>query len=115
MQCREVEVVLAQEGFVPVPEAARAHLSGCSSCRSLIADLTDIVATAHLLPAEVEPPARLREIPYNYTCKPSWFYPGYYCYQAGPYDVPGHDAYGSSYSCPAAVWNGRQWVRREVC
>jgi hypothetical protein len=44
-----------------------------------------------------------------------WFYPGYYCYQAGPYDMPGHDAYGSSYSCLAAVWNGRQWVRREVC
>jgi hypothetical protein len=55
------------------------------------------------------------QVPYNYTCKTSWFYPGYYCYQAGPYDVPGHDAYGSSYSCLAAVWNGRQWVRREVC
>ncbi|HWW18581.1 MAG TPA: hypothetical protein VNY81_08180, partial [Candidatus Saccharimonadales bacterium] len=37
----------------------RAHLSGCSSCRNLIADLTSIVATAHLLPAEVEPPARV--------------------------------------------------------
>jgi anti-sigma-K factor RskA len=59
MQCKEVEVVLEREGFVPVPEAARAHLSGCSSCRSLIADLTEIVATAHLLPAEVEPPARV--------------------------------------------------------
>ena len=59
MQCKDVEVVLEREGFVPVPEAARSHLSGCSSCRSLIADLTDIVATAHLLPAEVEPPARV--------------------------------------------------------
>ena len=59
MHCKEVEVVLEQEGFVPVPEAARAHLSGCSSCRNLIADLTAIVATAHLLPAEVEPPARV--------------------------------------------------------
>ena len=59
MQCKEVEVVLEQEGFVPVPEAARAHLSGCSACRNLIADLTSIVATAHLLPAEVEPPARV--------------------------------------------------------
>jgi hypothetical protein len=59
MQCKEVEVVLEQEGFVPVPEAARAHLSGCSSCRNLIADLTAIVATAHLLPAEVEPPPRV--------------------------------------------------------
>src|SRR6266481_6809944 len=59
MQCKEVEVVLEREGFVPVPEAARAHLSGCSSCRSLIADLTDIVATAHMLPADVEPPPRV--------------------------------------------------------
>jgi len=59
MQCKEVEVVLERDGFVPVPEAARAHLSGCSSCRNLIADLTAIVATAHLLPADVEPPARV--------------------------------------------------------
>jgi hypothetical protein len=59
MQCKEVEVVLEQEGFVPVPEAARAHLLSCSSCRNLIADLTAIVATAHLLPAEVEPPTRV--------------------------------------------------------
>src|SRR6266436_722418 len=59
MQCKEVEVVLERDGFVPVPEAARAHLSGCSCCRNLIADLTAIVATAHLLPADVEPPARV--------------------------------------------------------
>src|SRR6267143_4397520 len=59
MQCREVEAVLEQEGFVPVPDAARAHLAGCSSCKNLIADLTALVATAHLLPAEVEPPARV--------------------------------------------------------
>jgi hypothetical protein len=59
MQCRDVEVVLEQEGFVPVPELARAHLAGCSYCQNLIADLTAIVATAHLLPAEVDPPPRL--------------------------------------------------------
>jgi hypothetical protein len=59
MLCKEVEGVLEQEGFVPVPEAARAHLAGCSSCQSFIADLTAIVATAHLLPAEVEPPRRV--------------------------------------------------------
>ncbi len=59
MLCNEVEVVLEQQGFVPVPEAARAHLAGCSSCQSLVADLTTIVATAHLLPAEVEPPPRV--------------------------------------------------------
>jgi hypothetical protein len=59
MQCKEVEVVLEQEGCLPVPEAARAHLAGCNSCRNLIADLTAIIATAHLLPAEAEPPPRL--------------------------------------------------------
>jgi len=59
MQCKEVEVVLEQEGWTPVPETARAHLAGCGSCQSLVADLTAIVATAHLLPAEVEPPARV--------------------------------------------------------
>ena len=59
MQCKEVELALAQEGFVPVPESARAHLAGCSSCKNFIADLTALVATAHLLPAEVEPPRRV--------------------------------------------------------
>ncbi len=59
MQCKEVEVVLEQEGWTPVPEAARAHLAGCGSCQNLVEDLTAIVATAHLLPPEVEPPARV--------------------------------------------------------
>jgi len=59
MQCKEIERVLEQQGFVPVPETARAHLAGCSSCQGLVADLTAIVATAHLLPAEVEPPRRV--------------------------------------------------------
>jgi hypothetical protein len=59
MQCKEVEVVLEQQGCLPVPEAARAHLVGCNSCRNLIADLTAVIATAHLLPAEVEPPHRV--------------------------------------------------------
>jgi hypothetical protein len=59
MQCKEVEVVLEQQGFVPVPDAARTHLAGCRSCQGLVADLTAIVATAHLLPAEIEPPARV--------------------------------------------------------
>jgi hypothetical protein len=59
MQCKEVEVVLEQEGWTPLPEAARHHLAGCSACQNLVEDLTAIVATAHLLPAEVEPPARV--------------------------------------------------------
>jgi len=59
MQCKEVEVVLEQEGWTPLPEAARKHVAGCGNCQSLVEDLTEIVATAHLLPAEVEPPARV--------------------------------------------------------
>jgi hypothetical protein len=59
MQCKEVEAVLEREGWTPLPEAARAHVAGCGSCQSLVEDLTTIVATAHLLPAEVEPPARV--------------------------------------------------------
>src|SRR5260370_3975876 len=59
MQCKEVELVLSQEGFVPVPDAARAHLAGCSSCKNLIADLTALVATAHSLPEEAERPRRV--------------------------------------------------------
>jgi len=59
MQCRDVEIVLEQEGFAPLPDAAKAHLSECSSCQNLVADLTNIVAAAHLLPAEAEPPAHV--------------------------------------------------------
>jgi hypothetical protein len=59
MQCKEVEVVLEQEGWTPLPEAARDHLAGCHACQHLVEDFTAIVATAHLLPAEVEPPARV--------------------------------------------------------
>jgi hypothetical protein len=59
MQCKDVEVVLEQQGCLPVPEAARAHLAACNSCRNFIADITAIVATAHLLPADVDPPARV--------------------------------------------------------
>src|ERR1700719_4498843 len=59
MQCKEVEVVLEHEGWTPLPEAARMHVAGCAACQNLVEDLTAIVATAHLLPAEVEPPARV--------------------------------------------------------
>jgi hypothetical protein len=59
MQCKEVEAVLEKEGFVPLPQTARAHVAGCSCCQGLVADLRAIVATAHLLPAEVEPPAHI--------------------------------------------------------
>ena len=59
MQCKEVEVVLEQEGWTPLPEMARAHVATCHSCQSLVSDLGTIVAAAHLLPAEVEPPPRV--------------------------------------------------------
>lgn len=59
MHCKEVELILEQEGLPPVPEAARAHIAACSACRDLVEDLTSLVAAAHTLPAEVEPPARV--------------------------------------------------------
>lgn len=59
MQCRDVEVVLEQEGLAPLPDAARAHVAGCSHCRGLIADLETIVSLSVQMPAEVEPPARI--------------------------------------------------------
>lgn len=59
MQCKEVELILEQEGLPPVPEAARAHIAACDACRSLVEDVTSIVAAAHMLPAEAEPPARV--------------------------------------------------------
>ncbi len=57
MQCKEVELVLEQEGIAPLPVVARSHLASCNACQSLVADLRDIVAAAHELPAELEPPA----------------------------------------------------------
>jgi hypothetical protein len=59
MQCKDLEAVLEQDGFAPLPEAAKAHLADCDACRGYVADLSSIVATAHLLPIEVEPPARV--------------------------------------------------------
>ena len=59
MQCRDVAQVIEQQGFSPLPEAARGHLAGCQACSSLIADFERIVAAAHEIPAEVEPPARI--------------------------------------------------------
>jgi hypothetical protein len=59
MQCKEIEAVLEQEGFAPLPEAARSHVASCSACRDLIEDFSAILAVAEKLPAEVEPPARV--------------------------------------------------------
>ncbi|HUL17087.1 MAG TPA: anti-sigma factor [Terriglobales bacterium] len=59
MQCKDVELVLEQDGLLPVPEAARAHIAACAACRDLVADLSGIVSAAHTLPAEIDPPARV--------------------------------------------------------
>ncbi|HEY6943665.1 MAG TPA: hypothetical protein VI431_00895 [Candidatus Acidoferrum sp.] len=59
MLCRDVEVVLEQEGLTPLPEAARVHVASCRRCQGYIADLETIVSAAHELPAEVEPPSRV--------------------------------------------------------
>jgi len=59
MQCRDVEFVVEQEGLVPLPEVARAHLAACSHCQDFIADLATIVSVANELPAEVAPPAHV--------------------------------------------------------
>ena len=59
MQCRDVEIVVEQEGLAPLPEAAQAHVASCSRCRDFVADLATIVSMANELPAEVEPPVRV--------------------------------------------------------
>lgn len=59
MHCRDVEVVIEQEGLGPLPEAARVHLAECRHCRELVSDLASIVSAANKLPAEVEAPTRV--------------------------------------------------------
>src|SRR5438445_1512819 len=59
MQCKDIAQVIEQEGFSPLPEAARGHVAGCSVCSSLITDIERILAVASEIPAEVEPPSRV--------------------------------------------------------
>jgi hypothetical protein len=59
MQCKDVELVLEQEGLEPLPEEARAHLVECRDCRNYIADLTSLVDAARKLPSEITPPDRV--------------------------------------------------------
>ena len=59
MQCRDVELVLEQEGLAPLPESVRAHVSGCEHCQGYIGDLETIISVSVQLPSEVEPPARV--------------------------------------------------------
>src|SRR5271169_311953 len=59
MQCKDVELVLEQDGLEPLPDEARAHLAECRDCRNYIADLTSIVDAAKKLPPEMSPPDRI--------------------------------------------------------
>jgi hypothetical protein len=59
MQCKDVEVVVEQEGFTPLPDLALAHVATCTHCQDFVADLAAIVSVARELPAEVDPPARV--------------------------------------------------------
>lgn len=59
MQCKDIELVLEQEGIEPLPEEARAHLAECAGCRNYVADLTSLVDVANKLPAEIAPPDRV--------------------------------------------------------
>jgi len=59
MQCKDIELVLEQEGLEPLPEEARAHLAECRDCRNYVADLTSLVDAARKLPSEITPPDRV--------------------------------------------------------
>jgi hypothetical protein len=59
MQCKDIELVVEQEGLEPLPEDARAHLAECRDCRNYIADLTSLVDAAKKLPSEITPPDRV--------------------------------------------------------
>jgi len=59
MQCKDVESVLEQEQIAPLPEQARAHVAGCTSCQNLVADFNAIIAAAERMPAEIAPPERV--------------------------------------------------------
>jgi hypothetical protein len=59
MQCRELEVFFEQEGLAPLSAAARQHLSECHACKRFFDDVTAIVAVAHQLPAEIDPPEHI--------------------------------------------------------
>jgi hypothetical protein len=59
MQCSELESVLEREGLASLSAEAREHLTQCSACGHVLADIRGIVALAHEIPVEVEPPARI--------------------------------------------------------
>src|SRR5271165_3673122 len=59
MLCKEFETTVEQEGLSPLPMAAQDHLASCDDCQNFFADLNSIVACAHQLPPELDPPQRI--------------------------------------------------------
>ena len=59
MQCKDLEHVIEENGFVQLSEAAQAHVAGCPSCTALVEDFSTILAAAEQIPAEADPPARV--------------------------------------------------------
>ncbi|HET8924255.1 MAG TPA: hypothetical protein VFN26_14795 [Candidatus Acidoferrum sp.] len=59
MQCKDVEVVVEQEGLAPLPMEVTAHLAECRGCRDYLADLSSIVDVARKMPSEITPPERV--------------------------------------------------------
>jgi hypothetical protein len=59
MQDKKARVVPKQHGRPPLPGAVPTTFSALSSRHGFALDLRSIVSLAHLLPAEVAPPARV--------------------------------------------------------
>jgi len=59
MQCNDLAAAVERQGLSPLPAEAAAHAAECQDCQGFLADLNSIVAVAHELPAEVQPPARI--------------------------------------------------------
>jgi hypothetical protein len=59
MHCSDVSAALEREGLSALPADTLAHVAECDNCRDYLSDLNSIVAAAHELPAEAEPPARI--------------------------------------------------------
>jgi len=59
MQLNKIQVAPKYEGRPPLQEAVATTFGARSCRRTFAADLRSIVSAAHLLPAEVVPPARV--------------------------------------------------------
>jgi hypothetical protein len=59
MQAKNPEVAAQHGGRPPLQEPVRTPFGARSGRQSLAADLRSIISAAHLLPAEVAPPARV--------------------------------------------------------